>query len=370
VRITFVLPTVSLSGGIRVCAIHARAMAERGHRVVLVSPPPAVAYRERIRHFLRTLSWQEVPARLPSHLDGLGLDHRVLDKWRPVTDADVPDADVVVATWWETAEWVNALAPAKGAKAYFIQHHEVFPNLPVARVRATYHLPLHKIVIARWLQEVMTREYGDDQADLVPNAVDHGQFFAPPRGKQPCPTVGFLHHWAHFKGVDVALAALARLHYRHADLRVVSFGEAPIGMLDLGCWIEFAHSPPQDRLRHLYARCDAWITASRSEGFNLPAMEAMACRTPLVATRTGWPAEAIETRKNGILVDIDDAEGLAEGIEWILGLSDARWRELSRAAYDTVAHCSWERSADLFEAALLHACRRAARGEIGGANRE
>jgi hypothetical protein len=31
-------------------------------------------------------------------------------------------------------------------------------------------------------------------------------------------------------------------------------------------------------------KCDAWMTCSRSEGFNLPALEAMACRTPVVLT--------------------------------------------------------------------------------------
>lgn len=353
-RITFVLPPVNLSGGIRVVAIHARALAERGHRVVLVSPPPAaMPLRRKARHFLRTLAWPRTVHNPPSHLDGVGLDHRVLDRYRPPTDADLPDADVVVATWWETAEWVHALGPAKGAKAYFIQHHEVFPHLPVARAHATYRLPLQKIVIARWLKEVMARQYGDPDADIVPNAVDHAQFFAPPRGRNPRPTLGFLYHPAHFKGADVALAAVSRLRRMLPGLRVVAFGaEAPGKALPLGPGIEFTLAPAQARLRELYAQCDVWLTASRSEGFNLPAMEAMACRTPVVATRTGWPEEAIVPGRNGILVDVDDIGALACGAAWILGLPDERWREVSQAAYGTVRGCSWAHSTDLFEAAL------------------
>ena len=127
-----------------------------------------------------------------SHLDGSGLDHHVLDRWRPVTDVDVPDGDVVIATWWETAEWVNALSPNKGAKVYFIQHHEIFPYLPVERCEATYRMPLHKIVVARWLQQVMSTRYGDEIVDVVPNSVDRTQFFAADRGKQSTPTVGVL----------------------------------------------------------------------------------------------------------------------------------------------------------------------------------
>ena len=52
-----------------------------------------------------------------------------------MTDVDVPDGDLIIATWWETAEWVNALSPNKGAKVYFIQHHEIFPTFRLSAVR-------------------------------------------------------------------------------------------------------------------------------------------------------------------------------------------------------------------------------------------
>ena len=86
--------------------------------------------------------------------------------------------------------------------------------------------------------------------------------------------------------------------------------------------MNFTFDPPQSSLRDLYAACDVWLTASSSEGFNLPAMEAMACRTPVVATRTGWPAEAIVDGVNGACVGIDDVEALARETERLLRLSD------------------------------------------------
>lgn len=95
-------------------------------------------------------------------------------------------------------------------------------------------------------------------------------------------------------------------------------------------------------------------------------MEAMACRTPVVSTRTGWPEEAIVTGNNGILVDVDDVGALVNGISQILLLNDAEWSAMSSRAYSTVASCSWESSARQFEAALENACRRARLGEIRG----
>ncbi|MDB5809264.1 MAG: glycosyl transferase group 1 [Betaproteobacteria bacterium] len=366
-RITFVLPTVDMSGGIRVIAIYAKALVARGHTVKLVSPPPRRALRRKLKSLIRGKGWPAAGRAPASHLDGSGLDHRVLDHWRPVTDADVPDADVVIATWWETAEWVAELGAEKGAKAYFVQAHEIHPYLPVARCHATYRLPLHKIVISRWLADVMRDQYGDDCVDLVPNSVDPAQFFALERGKQRLPTVGLLYSTAAYKAVEVAVAAVAEVHERMPELRVVSFGsDRQDAALPLPEYVRFFFSPPQEEIRNLYAQCDAWISASRSEGFNLPAMEAMACRTPIVSTRTGWPEEVIVSGRNGVLTEIDNVGALAQGLEWILRLPDDEWRMLSQRAYETAREGSWEASSRLFEEALKRASVRAARGEIGG----
>jgi glycosyltransferase involved in cell wall biosynthesis len=355
-KITFVLPTVNMGGGIKVVAIYAKALTNRGHEVVLISPPPEIVpIRRKIKFFLTGHGW--LKTRPASHLDGLGLNHKVLDRWRPVTDDDVPDADIIIATWWETAEWISKLSDNKGARVYFIQHHEVHTYLPVERSRATYYLPLHKIVIAKWLQNVMRDIYGDADVDLVPNSVDHKQFYSETRGKQHRPTVGFLYSPSQYKGVDITMQTINRLRIIFPNLRVIAFGSfKPYKGVDFDSRIEFYYSPNQDKIRDLYAQCDAWLTASRTEGFNLPAMEAMACRTPVVSTRAGWPEEAVVTGKNGVLVNVDDVDAMTQGALSILSLSDDSWREMSENAYQTVASSSWEESAYQFEKALEHAC--------------
>lgn len=367
-RITFISPTPSMSGGIRVIAIYARELMQMGHDVCVVSPPPqSKSLMQTLKSWLRGNSRLDDLAQRRTHLDATGLDLRILDRGRPVTDGDVPDADVVIATWWETAEWVGALSACKGAKVYFIQGHEIWGHLPVARSQATYRLPFHKIVVARWLKRVMSEQYGDNIVDVVPNSVDRTQFFAPIRGKQLTPSVGCLYSNDHVKGLDSTLAALRIVRERIPDLRIVSFGsQRPSSRLSLSKDAEFFRMPSQDEIRNLYTRCDVWITASRSEGFNLPALEAMACRTPVVSTRTGWPEEAVKTGWNGVLVDVDDVGGLADGVEWVLSRSDADWRNLSTNAYATAAAGSWQESAKLFQEALEHACMRSARGEIAG----
>ncbi len=370
-RITFVAGNwVNMSGGARVVSIYAEYFHRLGHEVLVICPKKRVGggVFSRIRKLFKVNRLFGANRPEASHFGGLAVPRKVLSHGPPVTDVDLPDGDVVIATWWETAEWVNALSDAKGAKVYFIQHHELHNYLPVARVRETYFLPLHKIVIARWLDKIMRSEYGDNVVDLVPNSVDHNQFFAEPRGKQSAPTVGFLYARSRFKGMDITLKAIGLLRDQFPDLEVITFGSiAPEPTPELDPRIVFHHRPEQDNIRNLYASCDVWITSSRTEGFNLPAMEAMACRTPIVSTKAGWPEESVKDGYNGYLVDVDDVDAIVDAAASVLSLADEDWRKMSQNAFDTVKNSTWEASGNLLEKALQHACQRAKRGEISGA---
>lgn len=351
-RITFISACLDLSGGSRIIATHAKMLADRGHQVTVVAPKPRPAgLRKRLRSWLSTGKWDPHYGN-PSHYEGLGLDIRIVDH-SPIVEADVPDADIVVATWWETAEWVNTFGARKGTKVYFVQGHEVFDFLPVERSRATYHMPFFKIVVSGWLQRIMRDVYGDNTAVLVPNSIDHTVFDAAPRDKQPVPTVGFMYAPGAIKGSEVALEAIRRMRLVVPNLRAVSFGtHIPVGLDDGFKDVEFKHMPSAAELRAAYASCDVWLCASSSEGFGLPAMEAMGCRTPVVSTRVGWPLDAIQDGVNGFLVEIGDAQALADAALKCLALDNAGWRTMSNNAYETSRSYSWERSHALFSAAL------------------
>lgn len=359
-RITFVLPLLdSLSGGARILAHWAQNLHARGHRVLLIAPPRRpLTLRERVRRWRRGEFGR---AEKHSHYDRIDVPRVRLNQYRPVVDADVPDADVVIATWWETAEWVAALAPRAGVKAYLVQGHEIFDTRNQTRVAATYHLPLQKIVVAKWLQELMRATYGDANTLLVTQGVDRALFDAPPRGKQKIPTVGFMYTSHPVKGCDVMLHALALARAQLPNLRVVAFGsEKPGAQLPLPRHTTFVRQPPQNKLRELYAQCDAWLFASRTEGFSLAPMEALACRTPVIGTPAGGEQELL-TNGGGILVPQQDANAMARAILDVAAMSETQWRALSDAAYQTIAPYTWERATDQMEAALCETLERAAR---------
>jgi len=370
VRITIISPIPSLSGGFKVIVIYAQRLARMGHTVHFVFPPGrTTALRHKMKSWLRGNGWPNDSLLPQSHLDGSNIDYNVLDRLRPVTDDDVPDADVVIATWWQTAEWVANLAPQKGAKVHFIQHYEIFDgprhdyfygshdkivDSPlVARVKAVWRLPLYKITISKWLVDLAAREYGIKKTWLIHNSVDTDQFYAPPRGRQGRPTVGLLYSAAKWKGVDVSLSAIELASKRIPGLRVISFGAEPIvDYLPLPTGAIFHYRPEQNSIRNLYASCDVWLCGSYSEGFHLPPLEAMACRCPVVSTSVGGPMDIVESGYNGYLVPTGDAQALADRLVDVLNLDDTAWRAMSDAALATATRYTWDDAAKLMERAL------------------
>lgn len=361
-RVTFVLPFAGLQGGIRVVATYAKRLKQRGHKVVVISTPLDTSLRWKVTSFIRG-GWQNHSQ--PSYFDKIDVEHRVLERDRPVTDADVPDSDVVVATYYTTAYGVQQLSPAKGVKAIFIQGYEVLNGKPNPRLDATWRMPMHKIMVSKWLVQLAREKFGDETVSLVPNGVDLDQFHAEPRGKSPVPTVGLLHHNSPLKGCGVSIKAIKRVATAIPSLRLVSFGaDQPDFGLRLPRFAEFHCRPPQEKLRDLYAQCDVWLSASILEGFCLPLLEAMACRCPVVSTRSGGPIDIIVEGLNGYLTEVGDVETLAGQVLRVLRLPPEEWRQMSDAAYRIATCFSWGDATNLFEEALELAVERKRRGEL------
>jgi glycosyltransferase involved in cell wall biosynthesis len=362
-RITFVLPHAGLAGGIRVVAIYAEWLKKRGHQVYVVSLPlQPIPLRRQIKSLLKGQGW--LSNHEPSHFDQRDVEHHILEQWRPITEADVPDADVVIATWWETAEWVAKFSPAKGAKAYFIQHYEALEGQPKERVKATWSLPMHKITIAQWLVDLAQTQSGDNQVSLVPNSVDAKQFYAPPRGKQSVPTIGMMYSRVKWKGCDTSLKAFSIAAEKIHNLRLVAFGsDLPSAELPLPSGTEYAYCPPQENIKDFYAQCDAWLFGSTTEGFGMPLLEAMACRTPVIGTPAGAAPELLAGGA-GILVQPQDPEGMARAIEQVFQMTEAEWRAMSDLAYTKATDYTWDDATQLFEAALCTAIERSKQGEL------
>lgn len=82
--------------------------------------------------------------------------------------------------------------------------------------------------------------------------------------------------------------------------------------------VRFLGSRPQEELPALYAAADVVAVPSRYESFGLVAVEAMACGTPVVASRVGGLTFTVEEETSGLLVPMGSATALAGALSRVL----------------------------------------------------
>jgi glycosyltransferase involved in cell wall biosynthesis len=340
VRITFLLPCDNLTGGARVVALYASELQKLGHEVLVVT---CAADRPSLRDRAATLLGRR-PARqapLAGHIAASGLPHQILQRPGAVTADDVPDADFIVATWWETANWIHAMPPRKGVHVHLIQGYEVWIPGQKEQVHAALQLPNIKIAISTDLRATIVREVGPLPVSVIANALDPRQFDAPPRGRNDQPTVGFIYSTQRIKGADVCIRAIELARQRLPSLEVVAFGaDEPVDALPLPAGTRWFHRPAQNALREHYAACDAWLFGSRLDSFGLPVLEAMACRTPVVGVPVG-AAPQLLAGGTGLLVPGENPQAMADALVELLSGPAPAWEAMSTAACERAHARTW-----------------------------
>jgi glycosyltransferase involved in cell wall biosynthesis len=124
------------------------------------------------------------------------------------------------------------------------------------------------------------------------------------------------------KGPDVLLTALGRLRTLVPDLFVVLTGPArgyvKAGLERLG--IPYRHVVVDFReIPRVYHALDACLIASRQEGGPQALLEAMASGVPVVTTGVGQAPDLVRSGENGWIVEVEDAEGLAQSLAGVHG---------------------------------------------------
>ncbi len=122
--------------------------------------------------------------------------------------------------------------------------------------------------------------------------------------------------------------------------------ETQVAMSDVANRIVFIRDVTADaneELGALYAGAEVYVQPSLYEGFGLPVLEAMQCRTPVVCTHN---SSLIEVGGEHVQFVGEDAESIAEGVKNVLGWNDNQRTGKVKAAYEWSQTFSWGRTAD------------------------
>jgi len=135
------------------------------------------------------------------------------------------------------------------------------------------------------------------------------------------------------KGLAFLLEALAKLRAEDDTIHLVVIGKPKydsratqlIRELDLSSSIEFITGVSDQRIVELYNQAQLAVVPSLYEGFSLPAIEAMSCGVPLIATTGGALPEVVgDDGATALQVPPGDSEALSEKIKWGLAEKDLR----------------------------------------------
>jgi len=350
-KITFIIPRASTAGGIRVVAIYAKKLSDLGHEVSVISVMKKGTIRQRLRSLIkerRRFSSKSNTVYFDKLKDVKFEIKYILKNLKP---NQIPNSDVVIATWWETAKWVNDLPLSKGEKLYLIQGYEVFPALPRDQVEDTYRSPLKKIVVSKWLQNIMAEKYGDLETTLIGNGVDTEHFQSKEVDKKDDFVVGHLYSRALCKNSQRAIDAIQIARKKISGIKFIGFGSKSLNESE-NEFDEYFVTPEQNRIPEIYSSVNVWLFSSDEEGFGLPILEAMACGTPVIATRAGASTELL-SNGGGILLKGFTSEEMADAIIEISKLDKNSSSILSSKCRQISLEYSWDKLALKLEKELL-----------------
>ncbi len=357
-KITFLLPCaggVKPVGGLKVVYEYANRLAKSHvvrvvHPALLLMDAPTSAYPKKLlRYMQRAIDKSFSPSKW------FQLDPLVRLMWKfSLSEQHIPDSDVVIATAWQTAEWVRTYDARKGSKFYLIhdyEHYMVADQDTKKRMTATYTVGMHNIVTSPAGIEMLA-SCGASFDSYIPNGIDFNVFkMERDIDGDTRVSIGFPSRPESFKGTRDAVAALQMLHSRlGGKITVWSFGgRKPNYLPD---WIDYYERPSDALLCDLYNRSKIFVVPSHFEGWGLPGAEAMACGAALASTDNGGVRAYAEHGQTALLSEPKDIDALAENINQLIQNEALRLR-LAHAGHQHIQQFTWEKAVASFEAALL-----------------
>ena len=161
--------------------------------------------------------------------------------------------------------------------------------------------------------------------------------------------VGGLDAAHHFKGVEVALAALRKLTDLPWKLVIIGDGDLRKGYekaaesYGLGARIHFAGNVSDEELPKYYRAADIHLFPStrRAEAFGLVALEAAASGTPSIASALPGVRTVVQDGTTGLLVEPDDVQSLRKAIELLVTRKELRERFGLAARHHAETSFAW-----------------------------
>lgn len=342
-NIQIVLPFTALTGGNMILVELANQLGRRGHDVWMVHEHADIPWTKP-RGFLRTqlrdlgflpwLKWHHIKVPV--------VRCAVLD------DCHVPDADVILASYWRQIPRIAALSRKKGKKIYYVQAYETdFVADPAVkdRVDATYREEMECIVVADWLGDILWQRFGRTAKKICPPLPDDMLSSVPPRRNFSGRCL-MQHHTPAAKGIADGLKAFDLAKHEMPGLSLALFGPHSNG--EPGHYEKLGQIPTSN-MASLYDRHDIFLWPSLREGYGLPPLEAMARGLAVATTDNGGSREFAIDGETALVSPPENPEALAANILRLAKDPALRKNLADNAMKMTRARFNWNHACAEFE---------------------
>lgn len=376
-KIVFVTARIdrdTFSGGIYCILKYAQGLKDRGHDVSVLAYPSSK--RPNWIHFDGELLTPKAPklsfASIKSFLQGVAL--RIAFYIYPALPETVrrelntylfqsafPEADITVATYWETAIITSKFG--KGVVANFMQHYEPYfcdDQVTGGIAQTTHRLGLVKIANSSWLKaKLETSKSEDEKIYQCTNAVDLDRFYVEGNTSSTDKELNLISYGGRgvaWKGFDEMAAAVGMARNKLPDWTINwnVYGSASLPAdNDVASYNALGFLNP-DSLREAYNKNDVLLSASWYESFPLFPIEAMACGLAVITTAKGTEDYAYDG-KNSIVVEEKNVDSISQGIITLATDKALRGR-IANAGLETAKDFGWPDAVDRMSRVLTEVC--------------
>jgi D-inositol-3-phosphate glycosyltransferase len=372
-----------VSGGMNVYVLElSRELARLGNHVdIFTRREDAGAAVQELEPGLRLVQVESGPAApldkedLPAHLG------EFIENTLRFAAGEPRSYDVVHSHYWQSARAATHIARSLGAPHVTMFHtlgevknrariSEAEPRERIRHERNAVRRADAIVTASDHERAVLARYYDADEARMhtIPCGIDLELFHPRDRAaarralgiEADVPVLLWVGRLEKLKGVDILIQALAEVETPDTRLLIVG-GDAQADGLraeleeqartaGVHQRVRFEGAVPHDQLPYYYSAADICVVPSYYESFGLVAVEALACGTPVVASRVGGLVSTITDGVNGYLIPWRCPGPFAEKLDVLLN-NPALRGNFSRAGRRSVERFRW-RTVALAVAAL------------------
>ena len=321
-HIGFFLPSLQISGGIKVVLVHSSFLQEKGYDVDLIVPESNETIIEFQNHKFNVI----------------GLKNSNI----------VCQYDIIVATLYSTVFNVLNFPKAK-RKLYLVQSYETdfftYGSFFRGEAEKTYNIQygIEYITISKWCQKWLMENYGHNPR-FAPNGIFLSNFTEHKRNLNKTKIRILIEGdcSSDLKNVDESFKIVERLNKKKFEIWYMSYNAEPKNWYRVD---KYLSKVPYEKVNEVYEKSDILIKSSWLESFSFPPLEMMATGGYCIVVQNNGNEEYLKDGENCLIYKLGDIDAAVQCIEKLISNKDLQ-QYLYENGLDTAKKRDWGKIRD------------------------